>query len=100
MITCSAENFSIEQNGETIYAARFDEIARIVGFQEDQAVTDVVFFEIHSPGRQTIEVGEWVPGFDAWVARLENLPGFDRDWRDKVHWPPFSANETLLFERS
>lgn len=99
MLSCTDRAFAIEGVDQVRRVVPLDSIARVTGYQIDIAVTDLVHFEIVLADGDKVTIDENMDGFQACVALLETLPGFDRDWRDKVHWPPFASNETILFER-
>lgn len=98
-ISCLADSFVVEDKRRTLFVAGFDEIVRVTALKWDEITTDLLCVEIQLANGEGVELHEELVGFEAWLMRLDALPGVDPDWRSKVLQPPFARNETLLFER-
>jgi hypothetical protein len=73
-------------------------IDRVTFFKRDEITTDLICCEIVSPGQvQTFH--EEMPVWDALMAHLAGLPGFQQDWFAAVSQPAFQPRETVAFER-
>ena len=96
----SAGGFAVQTKARTLLVAGFDEIARIAIYKRDEITTDLVCFEVTLASGDVLTLHEEMPGFDDWATSLEQLAGFDADWRDKVIQPPFAANEIVAYSRT
>jgi hypothetical protein len=80
-----------------------DEVSAILAYKRDELATDLICCDIvtgPAGGEQVRTIHEEIPGFNAVMARLESLPGFDRQWRKAVILPPFAENRTIIFKRA
>lgn len=78
-------------------------IRRAVCYKIDQVTTDLICFDLHvdeDDRARHYTVHEEMPGFPELIAALEQLAGFNRDWRQIVVEPPFARNETVAFDLS
>lgn len=83
-------------------AVSLEEVSAIVAYKLDELTTDLVCCDIVTgadDGEQIRTIHEELPGFDAAMASFENLPGFNRQWRDAVILPPFDTNRTVIYSR-
>ena len=81
----------------------FDEVSAIVAYKLDELTTDLICCDIVTgagDAEQIRTIHEELPGFEAVMARIEMLSGFDRKWRDDVIDPPFATNRTVIYTRS
>jgi hypothetical protein len=99
-ISCSPGGFAVQTRARTQLVAGFDEIVRIAIYERDEITTDLVCFEVALEGGDEITLHEEMPGFDHWAKSLEQLPGFDANWRDGVIHPPFATNEIVACSRT
>jgi hypothetical protein len=76
----------------------FDAIVRAVAFKREEVTTDLLCVEVELANGESIVLHEELGGFEAWLGRIEALPGVDPSWRGRVLHPPFARNETVLFE--
>ncbi|GAA0296808.1 hypothetical protein GCM10009087_03250 [Sphingomonas oligophenolica] len=80
-----------------------DEVRAIIAYKLDELTTDLVCCDIVTgagDGEQIRTIHEELSGFDAAMAKFENLPGFNREWRDAVIDPTFATNRTLIYSRT
>jgi hypothetical protein len=84
------EHWSIDLKGVT----------KIVACKRDLFTIDQVCFALQSSDGLWHTVTEDDPVWQALLEKLEQLPGFDLNWRDKVIQPPFVVNETVILEAS
>ncbi|AUN33542.1 hypothetical protein [Niveispirillum cyanobacteriorum] len=102
-IVSSDRSFKIAGSGKKIELfIDYDSITTIVGYKIDLFTVDLVCCDIvfiSSDHQLTWTAHEEMPGFEKLMLYLENLPGFDRSWREKVILPAFAENRTTIFRR-
>lgn len=79
-----------------------DDIQEVTFFKRDEWTTDLICCDVvvrTDAGIVTWFLHEELPGWEDLIRLLERLPGFDRTWRNKVAWPAFADNRTLVFRR-
>jgi hypothetical protein len=79
-----------------------DNIQQVTFFKRDELTTDLICCEIavsESNGGQTYFFHEEAEAWSAVIALVEQLPGFDQKWREKVVHPAFAENRTTAFRR-
>lgn len=84
-------------------AVALDEVSAIVDYKLDELTTDLVCCDIVTgagDGEQIRTIHAELLGFDAAVKAFDALPGFDRQWRDAVVFPPFATNRTIIYDRA
>lgn len=80
-----------------------DEVRVIVAYKLDELTADLICCDIvtgAADGEQIRAIHEELLGFDAAMKAFEALPGFDRQWRDVVVFPPFAPNRTVIYDRA
>jgi len=93
--------FRLERGPESIDVG-LDQIVRIEAYKRDELTTDLICMDIWFDPRTADSVffmHEEIPGFDDVVARLEDLPGFDKLWWGKLIKPAFAENRLVVYER-
>jgi len=78
------------------------DVKSIVFFKVDQITTDLICCEVivkTADGQQSFLINEEMPEFDSLINAFEMLPGFDRQWREKVVLPPFAENRTVAYSQ-
>jgi hypothetical protein len=86
-----------QEGSETI---PFEAICALIAYKKDKLTTDLVCLDIvtTADGSEMVRtVHEDMPGFEAFVARFQVLPGFDLNWREAVIPPPFAGNRTTVY---
>jgi hypothetical protein len=97
-ITLAEDSFTIttDKHMETV---RFDALSSIVVYKRDLLTIDLLCCDIFTDGTvRTVDEG--TPGFGALMKALEKLPGFDREWWERVIFPAFAENRTTVFQRA
>ena len=73
-------------------------INKVTFTKRDEIVTDLICCEV-VVAQRSWTFHEEMPGWDALIAHLSDLPGFRGDWFAAVPQPAFAACETVAFER-
>ena len=100
-IIATSNGFAIVSTKST-EAISLDEVSAIVVYKIDALTTDLVCCEIvigAGDTRRTHTVHEGLHGFDAVMVLFEDLPAFNRRWRDEIILPPFATNRTVIYNR-
>ena len=92
----------IVKDEQCLIRIALDEIDRIEAYKIDEWATDLICFDLHTKQNGEpimVFIHEETAGFAEMTDLLRTLPGFDRDWREKVFLPPFEENRTVIFTR-
>ncbi|RYY90393.1 MAG: hypothetical protein EOO15_02670 [Chitinophagaceae bacterium] len=79
-----------------------DAIEQVEFFKRDELTTDLVCCDIVVNGQDGVETWSFHEEASNWgdvLKLVEQLPGFDADWRAKVIQPPLLENRTRAFLR-
>eukprot|EP01035_Chromulina_nebulosa_P000746 gene746-biopygen633 len=74
------------------------DIEKVTFFKRDELTTDLICCEIEAAG-QAWFFHEEALGWDALLEYLEQLPGFNSDWRKSVIQPAFETCETIAYAK-
>ncbi|MBA3878458.1 MULTISPECIES: hypothetical protein [Sphingomonas] len=75
-----------------------DAVDRVTFFKRDEITTDLICCDVHS-GSLVWFCHEEDPSWPSLLEHLGALPGFDMNWFAKVSQPPFSASETIAWQK-
>lgn len=79
------------------------DVRGVSAYKRDAITTDLICCDIEtaSPkGPMVRTIHEEMSGFHEVMAKLEELPGFYRYWREAVILPPFAQNFTILYRQN
>jgi hypothetical protein len=79
-----------------------DRIEIVTFFKRDELTTDLVCCEIvlrGESGNISCFFHEEAPEWSEALTLIEQLPGFDKEWRNKVILPPYKENRAIAFRR-
>lgn len=90
-----------------LMAGSLDMIARlplsgvdaVIFYKRDEITTDLICCDVEAGG-QIWTFHEAARGWDALIAHLSGLPGFNADWYGSVVNPPFAINQTVAYRRA
>lgn len=89
--------------GEDMRSVRWDQVTRVYTCKRDRVMTDeiVLMFEFTGPDGATraLPVSEEWPGFTGVMQVLPERFGISPGWYERVMFPVFNANLTVLYER-
>lgn len=74
------------------------DIDAVIFYKRDEITTDLICCDVEMAGR-VWTFHEEAKGWQDLIAHLSALPGFRADWYEAVAKPPFSASETIAFDR-
>jgi len=75
-------------------------VEEVRAFKRDLFACDMICLGVVYGGGDYVEVWERDYGYGDWLKAMEaHLPGIAANWWDKVAFPAFAANETLLYRR-
>jgi hypothetical protein len=97
-ITIAEDSFTIALPTQT-ETVRLDTVTAVVLYKRDLLTIDLICCDIFTEDL-VHTVHEELTGFDNLISRLEKLPGFDREWRERVFFPAFAENRTTVFQRA
>lgn len=83
---------------EALAQLRLDDIRTVTFYKHDELTTDLICCEIEGEGGTNF-FHEEMEGWDGLLRRLEELPGFDRDWYAQVYLPAFEPCTTVAYRR-
>jgi hypothetical protein len=100
-IVLSENGFEVFRGNDLLWKVRYDDILSIEAYKRDELTTDLICFDVLVAGDPPITglMHEETTGWDDFVARLEQLPGFDSEWMAKVVQPPFAESRTIIYDR-
>ncbi|MGN6121393.1 MAG: hypothetical protein ACTHOJ_00410 [Sphingomonas oligoaromativorans] len=73
-------------------------VDRVVFYKRDEITTDLICCDVLASG-QFWTFHEEAACWSDLIEHLSRLPGFRSDWYEAVVHPPFSASETVAYER-
>lgn len=74
------------------------QVTRIEAYKIDLVNYDSICFDIHFADGAVVSKCEEDPGWKELRARVERLPGLDKQWSGKVAFPPFEERRTVIYE--
>jgi hypothetical protein len=97
--------FSYEADGfhlkyeEREWRIRWTDIETLITYKKDNYTVDTIWLDIYSNGKP-LSFSEELRGWRYFVGKLmEVLPQIDKAWENKVAFPAFAANYTLLYDK-
>ncbi len=75
-----------------------DTIQRITFYKRDEITTDLTCCDIETING-VLFFHEEAPGWNALIALLNTLSGFDQNWFASVSQPPFEPSPVFVYER-
>lgn len=95
--TFSEEGFTYQTTDE-LFIIRWMDVTRIISFKRDLAGYDLICLQLSSPGRDLF-FDEEMAGWYQFVHHLNAaLPVLEK-WEEKVMFPPFATNETVVYQK-
>jgi hypothetical protein len=101
-IRVDGDTFAIAGLDQPCQPVALDEIQEVTFYKRDELTTDLICCDVvvNTPqGSQTWFLHEELAGWNDFLKLLERLPGFDREWFQKVAFPAFAANPTPVFKK-
>ncbi|HLA58072.1 MAG TPA: hypothetical protein VK622_04910 [Puia sp.] len=94
----SENGFTIQLNNGARYVA-WDEIEMIRAYKIDQLTLDCIVIEV-STKENIYSINDDTSGYIKFMdLALKKLPEFKKDWFEKVAFPAFATNPTIIYER-
>lgn len=84
-------------NMKAVLALAPADVRRVTLFKVDELASDLICCSVATIHGDVFVVDEEQEGWGEAIGRLEQLPGFRRDWFEAVAKPPFARCETVVY---
>lgn len=74
------------------------QVTRIEAYKTDLFIVDSICFDLHFADGSVVSKCEEDDEWRKLLARVERLPGFDKQWFGKVAFPAFKECRTVIYE--